>query len=60
MEKAYSISFDRPTKVSVLPVVAALCTKDFATAVADGFETGSEKNGDKRIQTKLNVVGASE
>jgi hypothetical protein len=32
-------------------------TGDFAAAVADGFESRSEKKGDERIRTQLNVVG---
>jgi hypothetical protein len=37
---------------------AALHTRDFLTAIADCFESGSEKRGDERIQTQLNVLGA--
>jgi hypothetical protein len=39
---------------------AAPCTKDFTTASADGFESGSEKMGDERIQMELNGVWAME
>jgi hypothetical protein len=35
-------------------------TEIFPAIVADGFESGSEKKGDKRIQTQLNAVGATE